>query len=103
MRKSLQKWIWKGLEFLLGGVWGGFWEVLGALGRLLVALGEGLGVSWRLLAALGGSWRLLGVFLEGLGVSWRLLAALFGGFWCLLASLGGSWRLLILLGGFGLL
>ena len=31
VRKSHKKWIWKGLERLLGGVWGGFWEGFEAL------------------------------------------------------------------------
>ena len=45
MRKSLKRSTWKGLEFFLGGVWGGFWERFGtslaSLGALLSVFFQG--------------------------------------------------------------
>ena len=41
---------------ILGSIWGGFWEGLGALGEDLGSLGASWGFSWSFLGRFGASW-----------------------------------------------
>ena len=86
------------LQAAFGGLLGGSWTILGALGRLLVRSWALLGRSWALLdcscgglgtllAALGTLFGALGTLLDPPGRSWLDFGASEGRFWSLLGSI----------------
>ena len=85
MRKSLKKGIWTGLELVLGGVWGRFWEGFrgfgGLLGNFLASFFHAC--IWHVLKnALGGFW-------ARFWFEFRGLERIFGGFWQGFGGFGG--------------
>ena len=91
MRKSLKRSTWKGLEFFLRGVWGGFWERFEGFGGPLGLFGASFfhACIWSgLQSAFGGIWAASWLDFKGFGKDFgRVLGGLgrdFRAFWAIL-------------------